>query len=257
MAGVSTPPKARQAFQQFMHESYESEIAPVVRARWKAAEQTGGELTGKKGPDAPFRARVARELFAELPEEEQDALRARAKAEALSAREVYTAAMKQGPSKSPEDRQRCIDALGPFVSSFLRGVSDYTGLHSFAVFGGPIPEFGGTENIAVTHGYNRSAVPCTFPQWAKTRFSRRDVLEFMKDYLRTAFTPAECEEAALPQPDGDDTLARAKHDTLAGAKYTLAADPDLGSDDESDSDDASGSDSSTMAPTPTPISRAG
>lgn len=160
LAGVSTPPKARQAFQQFMHESYESEIAPVVRARWKAAEQTGGELTGKKGPDAPFRARVARELFAELPEEEQDALRARAKAEALSAREVYTAAMKQGPSKSPEDRQRyvyvylfftilltrtlsCIDALGPFVSSFLRGVSDYTGLHSFAVFGGPIPEFGG------------------------------------------------------------------------------------------------------------------
>ncbi|KAJ7020540.1 hypothetical protein C8F04DRAFT_1196517 [Mycena alexandri] len=142
LAGVSTPPKARQAFQQYMHESYESEIARVVQARWKAAELTNGELTGKKGPDAPFRAKVAHELFAELPESEQDTLRERAKAEAQTARDAYTATMKQGPSKRPEDRQRCIDALGPFVSNFLRGVSEYTGLHSFAVFGGPIPEYG-------------------------------------------------------------------------------------------------------------------
>ncbi|KAJ6480180.1 hypothetical protein C8R45DRAFT_1100768 [Mycena sanguinolenta] len=36
LAGYSVPPKARQAFQQYMHESYESEIAPVVNLQWAA-----------------------------------------------------------------------------------------------------------------------------------------------------------------------------------------------------------------------------
>lgn len=106
LAGINSPPKARQAFQQFMHESYETEIAPVVQARWKASEQDSGELTGKKGPNAPFRAKVARDLFSELPDSEQDALRKRAKDDAQAAREAYAVAMKSGPSKTPEDRQR-------------------------------------------------------------------------------------------------------------------------------------------------------
>lgn len=106
LAGINSPPKARQAFQQFMHECYDSEIAPVVQARWKASQQGGGELSSRKGPDAPFRAKVARELFAELPESEQEGLRQRAKEEAQAARDEYVSAMKRGPSKSPEDRQR-------------------------------------------------------------------------------------------------------------------------------------------------------
>ncbi|KAJ7027835.1 hypothetical protein C8F04DRAFT_1266622 [Mycena alexandri] len=236
LAGINSPPKAHQAFQQFMHESYESEIAPVVQARWKAVEQKGGELSGKKGPDAPFRAKVARELFAELPDNEQEGLRQRARDAAQVARDEYVSAMKRGPSKSPEDRQRCIDALGPFVATFLRGISDYTGLHSFAVFGGPLPEYGGEiRTLHVAHGYNRSAVPCSFPQWAKSRFSR-DVLDFMKDYLRTAFTPAECAEAALP--------VTGPGDALTGAKYTLSNDLGFGNGD-SDDDDSSESDKSS------------
>ncbi|KAJ7766820.1 hypothetical protein B0H16DRAFT_1453834 [Mycena metata] len=144
LAGVTSPPKARQAFQQYMHESYEAEIAPAVRARWDASIlDDSGNTRQAKAPDAPFRAKVARELFSELSDEEQEGLRQRAKAEAQEARETYIAAMKAGPSKSPEDRQKCIDRLGPFVSEFLRGVSEYTGLHSFAVFGGPMPKYGG------------------------------------------------------------------------------------------------------------------
>ncbi|KAJ7734667.1 hypothetical protein B0H16DRAFT_1467513 [Mycena metata] len=68
------------------------------------------------------------------------------------------------------------------------------------------------------------------------------ITNFMKDYLRTAYTPSECTEAALAVPDGPDALA--------GAKYTLP--PDLGfsnGDDDDDkssgSDDASGSDGDT------------
>ncbi|KAJ7138679.1 hypothetical protein C8R43DRAFT_1131860 [Mycena crocata] len=188
LAGINSPPKARQAFQQYMHESYDADIGPAVMARWAAThvEEDGGELQSKKGPDAPFRAQVARELFNELPVEEQDGLCARARDEAKEAREQYIKAMKGGPSKDPADRQRCIDNLGPFMTAILRGVTEYTG---FAVFGGPMPQYGG------------------------------EIRTFQ--YLHTAFTPEECAEAALPgQEDGEDPLAR--------AQYTIDDDGDLG-----------------------------
>ena len=103
LAGIKTPPKARQAFQQFMHESYETEIALAVEVRFEAErnEIDGGAATTQRRPNAPFRAHVARELFAELPKEEQAALKERAAAEATEAK-----AMKSPPSKKPEDRQR-------------------------------------------------------------------------------------------------------------------------------------------------------
>ncbi|KAJ6542992.1 hypothetical protein B0H19DRAFT_1268179 [Mycena capillaripes] len=84
LAGINSPPKARQAFQQYMHESYETEIGPAVQARWGATnvEEDGVTARTKKGPDTPFRARVARELFAQLAGEEQEALRRRAKDDA-------------------------------------------------------------------------------------------------------------------------------------------------------------------------------
>jgi hypothetical protein len=37
----------------------------------------------------------------------------------------------------------CIDALGSFMTPILRGVQEYTGLHSVVLFGGPIPRYGG------------------------------------------------------------------------------------------------------------------
>jgi hypothetical protein len=91
-----------------MHESYETEIAPAVKARWQASflEEDETTLKLKKGPDAPFRAKVARELFAELSEDEQEGLRRRAKEDAQKARNEYMKAMKDGPSKTPEARQK-------------------------------------------------------------------------------------------------------------------------------------------------------
>ncbi|KAJ7065911.1 hypothetical protein B0H15DRAFT_807672 [Mycena belliarum] len=231
LAGINTPPKARQAFQQYMHESYETEIAPAVAARWKAScvEPDGLTMRSKKGPDAPFRAQVARELFNELSAEDQEGLRARAREQAKLARDEYTAAMKKGPSKAPEDRQRCIDNLGTFMGQILRGVYEYTGLYSFVVFGGPIPQFNGEiRTLHVSHGRNLGPTPSHFPNWSKARFSR-DVLDFMKEFLHTAFTPQECAESALPADDGDP---------LAGAKYRMAANGDLafGNGEESDED---------------------
>ncbi|KAJ7716213.1 hypothetical protein B0H16DRAFT_1741442 [Mycena metata] len=253
LAGVNSPPKARQAFQQYMHELYETEIAPAVKARWEGSfvdldAIDPDLLKTKKGPDAPFRAKVACKLFAELAADEQEVLHQRAKAEAQKARAEYVVAMKAGPSKSPEDRQKCIDNLGVFMTTVLRGVTEYTGLHGFAVFGGPIPAFGGElRTVHCAWGRNHAVPPVNFPQWSRPRFGR-DVLDFMREYLRTAFTPIECVEAALPNADDDE---------LAGAKYTIAdklgfpsdsvdefdSDSDSSSSGRSDSDSASGSDS--------------
>ncbi|KAK7019464.1 hypothetical protein R3P38DRAFT_3198771 [Favolaschia claudopus] len=108
LAGIKSPPKARQGFQQYMHESYETEIKAVVEARWKAelVEEDGVEsLKTGKAPNAPFRAKVAREMFKELPEEERDALMQRAKDEATELRREYVELMKGPPSKAPKDRQ--------------------------------------------------------------------------------------------------------------------------------------------------------
>ncbi|KAJ7849727.1 hypothetical protein B0H13DRAFT_2361109 [Mycena leptocephala] len=61
LAGINSPPKARQAFQQYMHESYETEIAPTVKTRWSKRGRPGWSrvVATQKGPNAPFRAKVA------------------------------------------------------------------------------------------------------------------------------------------------------------------------------------------------------
>ncbi|KAK6980491.1 hypothetical protein R3P38DRAFT_2453076, partial [Favolaschia claudopus] len=189
LAGITVPPKARQGYQQYMHESYEADIKPVVEARWKSSrlEDDGVTLRTAKGPGAPFRAEVARELFKELSEDQQVEIKLRAKEQAAAEREEYLYKMKNPPSKKPEDRQRCIDNLGAFMTEVLKGVYEYTGLASFAVFGGPMPAFEGElRTLTVAYGRNLGPNACHFPQWSKPRFSK-DVLDFMREWLPTAY----------------------------------------------------------------------
>ncbi|KAK6967168.1 hypothetical protein R3P38DRAFT_3244642 [Favolaschia claudopus] len=248
LAGIKSPPKARQGFQQYMVESYESEIKPVVEARWKAqlVEADGTSLKTGKGPNAPFRAQVAREMFKALSEEEQDALVLRAKSEAAEERTDYLEKMKGPVSREPKDRQECIDNLGTFMTEVLRGVHEYTGLSCFAVFGGPIPMYDGDlRTLTVAYGRNQEPSPSHFPQWEKARFGR-DVLDFMREWLKTAYTPAQCAEAAMPKDDEGDPLARAKYRIDAVDDWDGEvgdSDSASGDDSSSDSSSASGSDS--------------
>ncbi|KAK6974551.1 hypothetical protein R3P38DRAFT_3239409 [Favolaschia claudopus] len=107
LSGLSAPPKARQAYQQFMHESYEDKVAPVVTERWeeeRSQNTTVAERT--KEPKAGFRAQVARQVFSQLPESERAAIANRAKQEAADAKAAYTASLKSPPSESPAARQK-------------------------------------------------------------------------------------------------------------------------------------------------------
>ncbi|KAJ7026093.1 hypothetical protein C8F04DRAFT_1268565 [Mycena alexandri] len=226
LAGLTAPPKARQAYQQFMHEEYAERIAPVVAERWAAATGAGSNVQTKKTPDAAFRAAVARDLFGELSEAERVAYGSRAKEEAAERRAEYKAALQKDPSRAPEDRQKCIDNIGDFLSPILLGIQNHTGLHSTVLLGGPIPKYGEMRAIYVAYGRNRAADPLHFPAWSGPRFD--SVLALMKEYLGTAFTAEDVEECRLAN-------------TLAGAKYTIApkSDSDNSTSDSSDSEDTS------------------
>ncbi|KAJ7087733.1 hypothetical protein C8R43DRAFT_1142320, partial [Mycena crocata] len=86
LSGLSAPPKARQAFQQMMHESYATRVAPVVAERWE--QERGGE-SSNKAPKVGFASKVAREVFAALPKVERDEFGQKAKEESQEAKAAY------------------------------------------------------------------------------------------------------------------------------------------------------------------------
>ncbi|KAJ7711718.1 hypothetical protein B0H16DRAFT_1343518 [Mycena metata] len=189
LSGLKSPPKARQAYQQYMRDKYETDIAPEVARRWKAQPTPGNSVQMKKA-NASFRASVARSMFAELGESVQAAYGKQAKDEAAAARKVYDDAMKAPPSRAPQDRQKCIDNVGEFLGPILKGINERTGLHSVVILGGPMPDAGGElRTVYCSYGRNRIGTGSHFLQWAGERFET-SVLGLMTTYLETAFSTA-------------------------------------------------------------------
>ncbi|KAJ7041282.1 hypothetical protein C8F04DRAFT_1177458 [Mycena alexandri] len=78
LTGLTAPPKARQAYQQFMHESHAEKIAPVVAERWAEARASNDPTTaGRKEPKAGFRARSSRNFLAKRKPQSQNEQRTR------------------------------------------------------------------------------------------------------------------------------------------------------------------------------------
>ncbi|KAJ7432729.1 hypothetical protein FB451DRAFT_1196827 [Mycena latifolia] len=244
LSGVTAPPKARQAYQQFMNESYTEKIAPVVAERWEAEREQRaqeGQKSGKE-PKAGFRAKVARDVFAALPSGERKDIADRAKKLAADAKAAYLKALKEPPPQDPASRQACIRELGPFMGPILEGIQAYTGLHSTLIVGGPMPAYGGElRTTHVSFGRNRTSLAQHWPQWDKGRFAT-NVQNFMIEYLHTVFTSDDCAKAS---PSGSAPTASASSSggaDLSGAQYTIASGVD-DSDSESDSDSSDSSDS--------------
>ncbi|KAJ7817887.1 hypothetical protein B0H13DRAFT_1922609 [Mycena leptocephala] len=219
-----------------MRESYTEKISPVVAERWE--EERGRRQECTKEPKAGFRAQVARDVFAELSSQEQKEIGARAKAEATEAKATYLKMLNDGPSQTPEDRQKCITALPDFVAPFLQGLHEYTSLHATLIMGGPIPKFGGElRTVHVAYGRNNTAAAPHWAEWDKPRFATQ-VQNFMVEYLKTAYSPEACASAALSSTTTD----------LNAVKYTIDRDEedsqsDSDSDLDSDSDSSMGSES--------------
>ncbi|KAJ7060050.1 hypothetical protein C8F01DRAFT_1254165 [Mycena amicta] len=199
LAGIAPVKKARQGFQQYMHESYATEIATVVNSRWESEPDKPATVSRAAPPW--YRAKIARELFNALPDGQQKELKARAKTAAVQGRESYAQRVRESSERSPETIQRAIDGLAAAMHPLMQGISDATGLQFLLVGGGPMPRYGGEiRTIHMSIGQNNASVPTSFPKWKRTHFNT-EILGSFKDYLETAYTPAQRSAVALPNHD--------------------------------------------------------
>lgn len=109
LSGVEPPKKrARQAFQQYMHESLDK-LKPLFDAAWEEKKKAGLQASDRN--DATFRANIAREEFSKLSATEKKQYEANAQAEKLRDAERYEAALKAAMAKTPANRLRCVQSL--------------------------------------------------------------------------------------------------------------------------------------------------
>lgn len=107
LSGIPPAPvRARQGWQQLMHERYPDLIGPAVDAAWNEKVSKGLQSADKN--NAAFRAQVARKVFNDLPSEEQKKLLASAQKDKESAVTVHKLAVQGIHSNShrPESRQQ-------------------------------------------------------------------------------------------------------------------------------------------------------
>lgn len=105
LSGVKPPPiRARQGWQQMMHERYKEDVAPAVEAAW--AEKLAAGLSPTDKNNAPFHGEITRKLFAGLSTEKKDGYERAAKLDKERGAAAYKEAVNEGfASKSPEKRQ--------------------------------------------------------------------------------------------------------------------------------------------------------
>ncbi|KAF7335586.1 hypothetical protein MVEN_02212900 [Mycena venus] len=249
LSGLTAPPKARQAYQQFMHESYEEKCAPIVDQRWQKKVQSDPSLRDKK-PKVNFTVGIAREIFAALPKAERDDIAARAKTEATDARAAYQAGLTQLPSFTPQARHEALKRLPDFISPILQEIFNVTGCHATLIVGGPMPEYGGEISTQhISFGRNLTAASVHWARWDEDRFTKQ-VANFFVEYLHTAYTANDCANAALPgtqrgtsstgQQASSSSAAIGTAPRLASASNALSdSDSEESDDDSSDSDEDS------------------
>ncbi|KAJ8473470.1 hypothetical protein ONZ45_g16283 [Pleurotus djamor] len=185
LTGLSTPPKARQAYQEYQH-SQSDALKAIYKEEWDRLVEEGKVAADEKATGA-FRAKVARKEFSKLPKEEQDAYAAQAKEGAKVAREEFQAKMKDFPSKDPEEIDKYIKSMGSFLGPILQGIHEVTGHHVLVLCGGPSPSNNGEIRTSYyTVGKNKGPVPTYFPVWNEDRF-HKEVVGFFTEYLETAF----------------------------------------------------------------------
>jgi hypothetical protein len=93
-----------------MRECYDDSIAPVVAERWADERSKDSAIADRtKEPKAGFRAQVARELFADLPSDEQKAFGERAKKQAAEAKAAYLSTLNSPPPATAEARQKYVE----------------------------------------------------------------------------------------------------------------------------------------------------
>ncbi|KAJ7837457.1 hypothetical protein B0H13DRAFT_2368128 [Mycena leptocephala] len=218
LSGLQSPPKARQAYQQFMHESYAEKIAPIVAERWaKKLEDDAGNPDRTKEPKAGFRAQVAREVFAELPKSEQDNIAGRAKDEAATRRKAYQDALKTPASEGPSEARKFVGPLCAESRSTL-------GCIPVLIVGGPVPKFSGElRTIHVAYGRNIGGVIYNFLRRRSPRKNAPLQHSRLSQATRNSFLESELEYPLAKRTPEEDSRVRKKRKVDARSKSNAKA----------------------------------
>ncbi|KAK0437896.1 hypothetical protein EV421DRAFT_1738840 [Armillaria borealis] len=202
LAGITKPPKARQAYQEWFTEPANTKlIANIVAERWDKQVADG---TTTDGPNAGLQMAVARELFQALDPEVREEWKEKARDVVDHNKREYVNLLKAPLSKDPVERQLCINNLPAFAAPLLRGISERTGLAVFMIVGGPMPRNNGQlGTLNLSWRKNLEDKPVAWPHWDAKRF-KEQVQDFFLDFLHTAYTADDCEKAQLPEGGSQD-----------------------------------------------------
>ncbi|KAJ7585540.1 hypothetical protein C8J56DRAFT_1052846 [Mycena floridula] len=241
LSGLVRPPKARQGYQQFMHEKYGDDTPLKTEVEKMYAEDVKSKPALKWNMN--YRGYACRTIFNGLPQTEQDGYKKTAADKAVEAKDIFKTALKAPVSERPEDIQSCIDNLLPFIAPILTGIAERTKLQCFFVAGGMIPKADG--EIGTKH-YSVGSNPSTgvsFTKWKDGQFDT-NVLAPFKGYLEGVYLKKDRKKAAIPDPAGEAAAAAAiavLDEAVVGLGDGLLPDDEEDDEDDEDGDTSSSS----------------
>ncbi|KAF7966208.1 hypothetical protein HWV62_39670 [Athelia sp. TMB] len=240
LSGIAKPPqRARQGWQQFMHERNDDVVGPAVNAAWQAKQAEGLRSSDKN--NMSYRADIARTIYNNLSSDEQAMYMNNARKDKDAAIAAYKLAVERAlckDNRSPAQRQTCLDNVAAFMAPIMHGLKDMTGYHWVLLGGGPTPRLDGEiGTVHLNAGFNQSHTPMYWRQWDEGRFDQ-NVISFFKEYLETSFGPDDIAGAALSPASLDD--APYKLHSVPSGRHS-DGDSDSGSSDSSSSSDSNSS----------------
>ncbi|KAH9474964.1 hypothetical protein JR316_0012063 [Psilocybe cubensis] len=153
------------------------------------------------------RDEIARRLFQELTLEEKKKWTKIASDEHSAAIAKYNADIDiSGDLLTPEERQRAIEGIGPFMSPILDALCNITGWKCTFIAGGPEPANGGMlGTISVHSGVTSGDIKMNFGRAEQAKY-KNIFIPIFGDFLRKCYSKSTCQEWALPQDHGQTPM---------------------------------------------------
>ncbi|KAF9036139.1 hypothetical protein BJ165DRAFT_1533000 [Panaeolus papilionaceus] len=169
-----------------------------------------------KAIEARVRARIKKEMFDDLDQEDKDYYEFMSKEELKTAIAQWEEDRKSNaPSTSPEARQRCIDALNRVIQPLLDAICEATGWKVSLIAGGPEPARGGQLGMKMIHsGTTSGEVKMDFGRAEHERLALY-LYPMFADFMKKCYSVKECQSRALHRDeDPSPTFAGSKSTTV-------------------------------------------
>ncbi|KJA13978.1 hypothetical protein HYPSUDRAFT_209087 [Hypholoma sublateritium FD-334 SS-4] len=145
---------------------------------------------------AALRSAVYKELFEELPQDEQQEWLERAEREHQDAIQKADGALKSEPSLTPEDRQRIIECLHQFTQPILDLIADHTG--EFPPLLIQLPRLAHLYLYSVHSGVTSGSVKMNFGRSERVAY-KETIIPIFARFLRKCYSVQDCRESLLPE----------------------------------------------------------